>query len=80
MLAARDGDRARAGRLVGAARAARARAVPDPVEQRLEATATATAGGSPDEWEQAVAGGLALGWEQSIALGLSVAVSGTQAR
>ena len=53
---------------------------PMPIEQRLEATATATAGGSPDEWEQAVAGGLALGWEQSIALGLSVAVSGTQAR
>ena len=80
VLAARDGDRARAGQLVGAARTARSRAVPDPVEQRLEATATATAGGSPEEWQQAVAGGLALDWEQSIALGLSVAVGGTQAR
>ena len=79
VLAARDGDRARAGRLVGAARAVRSRVHVDPVEQRLEATARATAGSSSEEWEQAVAGGLALGWDESIELGLKAAVSGMQA-
>jgi predicted ATPase/DNA-binding SARP family transcriptional activator len=79
VLAARDGDVARAGRLVGAAAAARPGHRVDPVEERLQAAAVAIAGDSQGEWEQAVAGGRELGWDESIELGLQATVRGTQA-
>jgi hypothetical protein len=70
VLAARDGDAVRSGRLVGTARTAVGGVGPDPLEQRLEAAARATAACPDAEWEQAVAAGAALDWNASLALAL----------
>ena len=70
VVAARAGDHTRAGRLAGAAGAARVRGASNPLELRLETTARDEAGSSPQAWDEAVAAGRRLGWEESLALAL----------
>ena len=77
--AARDGEDARAGRLVGAATAVRSRrAKPDRLEERLEAGARAIAQErcDPVVWGRAVDAGLRLTPPERIELGLEAARAG----
>ena len=78
VIAAREGASTDAGRLVGAATAARAtRPLPDALERRLEAMVRSAAGeqGAVEAWERAVAAGQRLDPPERIALGLEFAAS-----
>ncbi len=77
--AAREGEAARAGRLLGAATAMRSRrSTPGDLEQRLEAQARALAAErcEAETWEQAIAAGLRLTPRERIELGLDAAGHG----
>ena len=77
--AAQDGSAVRAGRLLGAATAARSRrSTPNELEQRLEAQARAWAAEccELETWEQAIAAGLRLTPRECIELGLEAAGDG----
>jgi predicted ATPase/DNA-binding SARP family transcriptional activator len=78
-LAARDGEDTRAGRLIGAATAVRSRrAIPDQLEQHLEAAARAMARErcDPATWDRAIDAGLRLTPPDRIELGLEAARAG----
>ena len=78
-VAARDGEDTRAGRLLGAATAVRSRrAMPDQLEEHLEAGARAIARErcDPATWERGIDAGLRLTPRERIELGLVAARTG----